>query len=459
MSEHIESNHNPGTDVAQMPLHRKIAENLTNQVTAGELKPGQKLPSERRIAQRYSASRATVRTALQHLEQAGLITRRDRRSAVVTIRRDITPYLRIACGSQRVLSLFRRMADMQLLPPRCQLQMLDLQQDGVMSQIIGQPASSADVFICDLEHVNCLKNQSNVFCGVDQHLATDASMHESLVQFYGAEGRCQAVPLSVSPMVLYYNKAMFSEHQREHPHEGWNWDQLIDNAGHFPHVGTYGFQFRPTFSHLSSIMSRRGNELYLHDGKLAAQTAESFEWTVRFIHDMLYNRRISPVLAKADQINLFAQRRCAMAMDGFEMYNNYRSKLGDDLGVTRLPGDAIGGRISSGLALLAMQGLESLQPVDDMLRALLSGKTQQIVAQVGGGLPVRSDLLTPEALNSAMDIPHEVATLFIREAQNFHNANLPVSLDYKLAVDNLFLELWLGLDNVDSICHRFRELQ
>ncbi len=103
------------------PLHRQIAENLSNQVSSGKLKPGERLPSERQIANQFQASRATVRTALQHLKQVGLITRRERRSAVVSIRRDITPYLRIACSNPRLIHLFSRLGELQLLPPRCQL--------------------------------------------------------------------------------------------------------------------------------------------------------------------------------------------------------------------------------------------------------------------------------------------------------------------------------------------------
>ena len=69
------------TEGVQAPLHRRIAESLSNQVSGGALKPGEKLASERQIARQFQASRATVRTALQNMEQAGLITRRERRSA------------------------------------------------------------------------------------------------------------------------------------------------------------------------------------------------------------------------------------------------------------------------------------------------------------------------------------------------------------------------------------------
>ncbi|MCK5270213.1 MAG: hypothetical protein KAJ46_05480 [Sedimentisphaerales bacterium] len=160
----------------------------------------------------------------------------------------------------------------------------------------------------------------------------------------------------------------------------WSWEQLTETAEHFTSDGKYGFQFRPTFAHLSSLMSRQGGELY--------------------------------------QTN--------------------------------------GGSITGRIAVSALAGVENTQPIEDMLRALLNPKTQLVLARAGAGLPVRSDLLNPSALQE-IDIPLEVSEIFLTEARDFQNANMPENLEHKLTVENLFLELWLGLDNIDSICQRFKE--
>lgn len=458
MAEIPNDNQSDKSHSSQVPLHRRIAENLTKQVTMGQIKPGQKLPSERRIAHRFGASRGTVRTALQHLEQAGLITRRDRRSAVVAIRRDIKPYIRIACSSGRILKLLRHLGDLQLLPPRCHLQLLDLQQGGAIGELLAQPSSGADVLFCDMEYVKGLRRQKEIFYPLPQQLTTDTGIRESLSQTFSDDGQYLSIPLSVSAMVLYYNKATFRDSQKEppQPSQPWSWEQLTETAEHFTSEGRYGFQFRPTFGHLSSLMSRQGGELYQTNGTVAAHRSVTFERTLQFAYKLLHESKVSPVLAKVDQINLFAQRRCAMAMDGFDMFGRYREQLGDDLGVTALPGHARGGSITGGIAVSALAGVENTQPIEDLLRALLNAKTQLVLAEIGAGLPVRSDLLNPSALQE-IDIPLEVSEIFLAEAQDFQNANMPENLEHKLTVENLFLELWLGLDNIDSICQRFEE--
>lgn len=55
------------------PLHTQITEALRQQIERAELKAGENFPSERELAERYGVSRMTVRQALRHLRQDGLI--------------------------------------------------------------------------------------------------------------------------------------------------------------------------------------------------------------------------------------------------------------------------------------------------------------------------------------------------------------------------------------------------
>jgi GntR family transcriptional regulator len=63
----------------------RITSDLRKQIQDGELGPGALLPSEPELARAYAASRQTARTALQTLEQEGLITVRARRGRIVRV--------------------------------------------------------------------------------------------------------------------------------------------------------------------------------------------------------------------------------------------------------------------------------------------------------------------------------------------------------------------------------------
>ena len=172
-----------------IPLHRRIAETLGNQVSTGKLKPGERLPSERQIARQFKASRATVRTALQHLEQGGMISRRERRSAVVAIRRNIAPHLRIACADNRLLNLVSRLGEMQLLPPRCQLQHFDLQQAGSLMKLVSQPATAADVLVCDLAFVNYFRQEGEHYYPLPKSLVAEGQLFPGASQMCSQNGQ------------------------------------------------------------------------------------------------------------------------------------------------------------------------------------------------------------------------------------------------------------------------------
>ncbi len=62
--------------VQPVRLYQRIVEQVEDALARGELKPGQRLPSERELAVQFGASRPTVREALRVLESSGLIRSR-----------------------------------------------------------------------------------------------------------------------------------------------------------------------------------------------------------------------------------------------------------------------------------------------------------------------------------------------------------------------------------------------
>jgi GntR family transcriptional regulator len=59
-----------------LPKYRQIADRLAEDIAAGRLKAGDQIPPERSIAETYGASRMTVRQALRHLAERGIVQAR-----------------------------------------------------------------------------------------------------------------------------------------------------------------------------------------------------------------------------------------------------------------------------------------------------------------------------------------------------------------------------------------------
>lgn len=64
------------TEESTIPLHHQITLLLRRQISSGELKPGDMIPSESQLCSQYNVSRTTVRQALNQLVEENLIIRR-----------------------------------------------------------------------------------------------------------------------------------------------------------------------------------------------------------------------------------------------------------------------------------------------------------------------------------------------------------------------------------------------
>src|SRR5690348_14159246 len=67
-----------------LPLHRQLRAVLLDQLANGELRAGDRLPTEHQLCSAYKVSRKTVRQALDDLEREGLIERTPGRGTFVS---------------------------------------------------------------------------------------------------------------------------------------------------------------------------------------------------------------------------------------------------------------------------------------------------------------------------------------------------------------------------------------
>lgn len=103
-------------------LWRSIADTLRGELAAGQYRPGDRLPTEAQLAARFGVNRHTLRQALAHLAEAGLVQARRGAGVFVTARptdyplgRRVRFHQNLAAAGQaaerRTLSLIRRAAD------------------------------------------------------------------------------------------------------------------------------------------------------------------------------------------------------------------------------------------------------------------------------------------------------------------------------------------------------------
>ncbi|GAA1964844.1 PLP-dependent aminotransferase family protein [Amycolatopsis minnesotensis] len=98
--------------VSRAPLYRKLARALERAIRAGDLRAGERLPSERELAQRLAISRATVVAAYDELRGSGMID--SQRGSGTRVTAAVRPRTLAADGrvpGGRATSIFQRMVD------------------------------------------------------------------------------------------------------------------------------------------------------------------------------------------------------------------------------------------------------------------------------------------------------------------------------------------------------------
>src|SRR5919199_714686 len=62
--------------IKRVKLYKEVAARIRDLIAAGELKPGEALPSERKLAEQFRVGRAVIREAIRQLEISGLVESR-----------------------------------------------------------------------------------------------------------------------------------------------------------------------------------------------------------------------------------------------------------------------------------------------------------------------------------------------------------------------------------------------
>jgi GntR family transcriptional regulator len=86
------------------PLHLQLAESLFGQISDGTFGVGERLPTEEKLGKKNGVARGTVRRALCHLEDLGMISRMPKAGTVVISPSPVPTYQPVAQSSDDVVA-------------------------------------------------------------------------------------------------------------------------------------------------------------------------------------------------------------------------------------------------------------------------------------------------------------------------------------------------------------------
>jgi len=178
-----ESGSTPESKAADLPKYQQILVELRRSITLGQAKPGDRLPSETDLGDRYGVSRLTVQRALKELQIEGLVERRAGSGTYVLQRKD--------CSGHLFGLLVPALGETEIFEPMCQ-GMAKAGRSGGHALLLGHTPQGAHEDKEFLAHQLCddyiARRVSGVFFAPLEGFASKDAVNLSITQRLSAAG-------------------------------------------------------------------------------------------------------------------------------------------------------------------------------------------------------------------------------------------------------------------------------
>jgi GntR family transcriptional regulator, transcriptional repressor for pyruvate dehydrogenase complex len=193
----VRSNGAPPAALARKKLSEMVAERIRDLIMEQRLGPGDRLPTEQALADRFGVSRISVREATQALSFLGIIEASPRRGLKVG-RLDMS---RVS----RYLGFFLAISDYpreQLLETRLVIEL------GALPHVMAHIAREPQVY----DHLQSLADEVRSARDLDDRIAADVAFHRALLDASG-----------IQPMLAFHDllQVFFDRFRRSLAHGDW----------------------------------------------------------------------------------------------------------------------------------------------------------------------------------------------------------------------------------------------
>ncbi|MEA2572817.1 MAG: multiple sugar transport system substrate-binding protein [Chloroflexia bacterium] len=152
-----------------------------------------------------------------------------------------------------------------------------------------------DVWVIDYRRFGLLQN-AGVVEPVESYLEQSTVIHASdfytrPLQPFTYNGQLQCIPMNMSSLEVYYSKDLFDRAKLPYPHDGWTWDEFVEDAKAITALSTpdekiYGVGIDPQLIRLAPFIWQNGGDIVDdldHPTRLTLDTPEAreaFQWFV-----------------------------------------------------------------------------------------------------------------------------------------------------------------------------------
>ncbi len=220
--------------VKKETLTEQIMNQLAEQITSGELKPGERLPDERSLAEMFGVTRSRIREALRALSLIGLIDIRPGGGSFVSEQSAQIPRETILWSYHRELSDYENLYDARkLIEGTVYLSCFDRRTDEVVDalQDYAEQLFSLDTNVVDAETFCALIDEIDTYVGANcGNGIYDKLMQTIIVLRHESALQILSIPASKESAILWRVKVLKSFAQDDRSRVASNIEGFFANS-------------------------------------------------------------------------------------------------------------------------------------------------------------------------------------------------------------------------------------
>jgi multiple sugar transport system substrate-binding protein len=215
------------------------------------------------------------------------------------------------------------------------------------------------------------------------------------------------LPISWTPLVLYYNKDIFDKAGMPYPDSTWDWGDFLsacrkctkDTDGDGV-IDQFGYLLSTGWTFTFNWIWQNGGNILSPDGKRCVIDSKEAVDALQFLADLRWKYSVSPTPEQIAQRDLFTTGKIAMIVSGRWVVPRYRTIKDFRWGISHLPKGKV--RATPIFTTAYVMSNKSVRQRDVWeLAKFLSGKEGSgFIAELGLGVPsVKSVAHSPHFLN------------------------------------------------------------
>lgn len=277
-------------------------------------------------------------------------------------------------------------------------------------------------------------------------------------------GELYGLPISWTPLVLYYNKDIFDEAGVPYPDSSWTWQDFLEAAKRMTkdlngdgEPDQFGYLVSTWWTFTLNWIWQNGGRILSEDKtKCVMNSPETIE-ALQFIQDLVWKYKVAPTAAQIAQRDLFTTGRIGMVISGRWMVPRYRTIKEFEWGIAPLPKGKVRATPIFTTAYVMSKKCKYPEAAWRLARFMSGPKGSKFIAKLGLGVPsVKSVANSPlfldpkkKPMNSQLYL--EAAQYARLEPANPHWQEMGTIIQRELDL------LWLNKKSAKEVCDTITE--